>query len=75
MDRESCHTCEVLKELYRLKMNHFLVAAKSRNVSNRPRTAASDDEVNRLKEEALRTLRVLMQHLKSCYGLAHDLAA
>lgn len=75
MDRESCHTCEVLKELYRLKMNHFLIAAKSRTLSNKARLAASDDEADRLKEEALRTLRVLMQHLKSCYGLAHDLAA
>lgn len=75
MDRESCPTCEVLKELYRLKMNHFLVAVRSRNLCNKPRRPVSDEEVDRLKEEALRTLRVLMQHLKSCYGLTQDLAA
>ena len=75
MDRECCQTCEVLKELYRLKINHFLIALKSRDPWNHVPPPASDEDLNRLKEEALGTLRALMQHLKSCYELTRDKAA
>jgi hypothetical protein len=34
-----------------------------------------ENELQELKEESLSALRALLQHVKACYGLAHDEAA
>lgn len=75
MVRRYCQTCEVLKELYRLKTSHFLMAAKSRGSFSKSRRPAREEDLNRLKEEALCTLRELIRHRTSCYGLTSDQAA
>lgn len=68
-----CHECEVLKDFYWLKVNQFLQATRSR--SGHPLSgvlAASEDEIQILKEEALQALSALISHWKACYGLSDD---
>ena len=73
--REPCRTCEALKELYWLKLNRFLLAARSNSSWPPRRRRVRDEEVEALKEESLAALRDLMRHAKVCYGLVHDEAA
>ena len=75
MGREYCRTCEALKELYWLKVNQFLLAARS-NAAWPPRhRRMGDEELLAMKEESLAALRELMRHAKVCHGLAHEEAA
>jgi hypothetical protein len=73
--RESCQTCESLKEFYWLKLNQFLMAARSSSARPRLRPVADEEELLTLKDESLDALRHLMRHAKACYGLATDEAA
>jgi hypothetical protein len=75
MGREYCRTCEALKELYRLKLSQFLLAARSNSAEPPHRRHLGDEELLVLKDEALAALRELMRHAKICYGLAHNEAA
>jgi hypothetical protein len=73
--RVNCSTCESLKEFYWLKLNQFLLAARSRSTWPSARHVAGDDELQQLKDESLDALRQLMRHAKACYGLVADEAA
>jgi hypothetical protein len=75
MGREYCRTCEALKEFYWLKMNQFLLAARSNAAWPPRRRRMGDEELLAMKEESLAALRELMRHAKVCYGLAHEEAA
>jgi hypothetical protein len=75
MGREYCRTCEALKEFYWLKLNQFLLAARSNSAWLPRRHRARDEEAQALKEESLMALRELMRHAKVCYGLVHEEAA
>ncbi len=75
MGREYCETCESLKEFYWLKMNQFLLAARSASAWPTAGYEAADERVQQLKDESLQALRELMRHAKACYGLATDEAA
>ena len=73
--REYCSTCDQLKELYWLKLNQFMLAARSVSAWPPPYHVAGDEELQVLKEESLDALRALMRHAKACYGLTNDEAA
>lgn len=75
MGRDSCRTCELLKEFYRLKLNQFLLAARSNSAWQHRGRTAHDDEIEALKQESLEALSALMRHAKACYGLVSDEAA
>jgi len=75
MGREYCRTCEALKEFYWLKLNRFLLAARSSSGWGQRRYRVGDDELQAIKDESLVALRELMRHAKACYGLARDEAA
>ena len=75
MGREFCHTCESLKEFYWLKLNQFLLAARSNSAWPSARHVVAEEELVALKDESLDALRELMRHAKVCYGLAQDEAA
>lgn len=72
-----CDECEVLKEYYWLKVNNFLVAVQSlNNPSLLSGIPATPEEIEVLKNEALRALREMIAHWKDCYGLPQqDMAA
>lgn len=73
MGQEYCYECDVLKELYWLKVNRFLVAVKSIPVSPfEEGERVSDEEIQALKEESLRALTTLIAHWKACYGMIED---
>ena len=74
MGREHCHTCELLKQYYRLKLNQFLLAARS-STGFYHGDDTQEDELGRLKDESLEALTELMRHAKLCYGLVTDEAA
>jgi hypothetical protein len=73
--RGYCRTCEAHKEFYWLKLNQFLLAARSNSSWPRRRYRAGDEELQILKDESLAALRELMRHAKVCYGLVRDEAA
>jgi hypothetical protein len=75
MGRRYCRTCEALKELYWLKLNQFLLAARGNPSRGRVRYRVEDDDLQTMKEESLVALRELMRHAKACYGLAQEQAA
>jgi hypothetical protein len=70
--REYCQTCESLKELYRLKLNQFLLAARSVSAWPNHGRTAREEELQALKDESLEALRRLLQHMKICYGVLYD---
>lgn len=71
----NCHTCEVLKELYWLKLNHFLLAMRSASSGRGRGEALREEELVRMKDETLAALTTLVRHAKACCGLAQDEAA
>lgn len=71
MGREYCETCETLKELYRLKLNQFLLAARSASATP-PGPRVGEDELLVLKDETLAALRGFLQHANACFGLAQQ---
>jgi hypothetical protein len=71
----SCYECEVLKELYWLKVNQFLLATRSLGGPRLHGRRAREDEVWALKDEALGALSALISHWKRCYGLSEERAA
>lgn len=73
--RHSCYECEVLKELYWLKVNQFLLALQSRSAHRAPARRTSEEDVRVLKDEAMGALSALIRHWKVCYGMAEDRAA
>lgn len=75
MGRDSCRTCELLKEFYRLKLNQFVLAARSASAWQHHGRAAHDDDIQVLKQESLEALSALIRHAKACYGLVSDEAA
>ncbi len=75
MGREYCRTCEALKEFYWLKLNRFVLAARSSSAWGPRRYRMGDDELQAIKDESLVALRELMRHAKACYGLVRDEAA
>jgi len=75
VERDPCRTCELLKELYQLKLNQFMLAARSAPAWPRPGHPAGDDATQVLKDEALEALSELMRHAKVCYGLVEDKVA
>ena len=75
MGQDPCQTCESLKELYRLKLNHSLLAARSSSSWSRNGFAGWDNDVLVLKEEALGALRTLMRHATECQGINRKEAA
>jgi hypothetical protein len=72
--RQSCRTCELLKEFYRLKLDQFLYAARSPSAWHRHGHLVREDEAHVLKQESLDALTALMRHAKICYGLENELA-
>ena len=68
MDRQQCHTCEMLKEYYALKFNQFVLAGRFNSTSHVGQ-GAEEEELISLKDEALEALTALMRHAKVCYGL------
>jgi hypothetical protein len=68
MDRQQCHTCEMLKEYYALKFNQFVRAGRFSSAPT-PGQGAQEEELVTLKDEALEALTALMRHAKLCYGL------
>jgi hypothetical protein len=65
-----------LKEFYWLKLNQFLLAARSASASlSRIENLPGEDQVEKSKEDALEALNALLHHAKACYGLANDEAA
>lgn len=73
MSRGQCETCAALKQYYRLKLNQFLLAARSG--SGWQGQTPAEEELARLKDESLQAMTELMRHAKACYGLATDEAA
>ncbi len=71
----SCYECEVLKEFYWLKVNQFLLAARSINGPRLHGRHVTEDEVRALKDEAIGALSALIGHWKGCYGLSEERAA
>lgn len=72
----SCSECELLKQFYWLKVNQFLLAARSLSAPRlHGRRDASNEELQALKDEAMGALSALISHWKTCYGLADDQAA
>lgn len=66
----SCYECEVLKEFYWLKVNQFLLASRSLSAPRLSgRRAATEEELQTLKDEAMGALSALISHWKTCYGL------
>jgi hypothetical protein len=57
--------------LYRLKLNDFLVAARSLNAGSRNGLAGWDKGVLELKDEALVALRSLIRHAAECHVMNH----
>jgi hypothetical protein len=68
MDRQQCHTCEMLKEYYALKFNQFVLAGRFNSLSPHGQ-GAEEEQLLTLKDEALEALTALMRHAKVCYGL------
>ena len=75
MGRRYCRRCEALKEFYWLKVNQFLLAARSNTAWPHRRRRLDDHELQALKDESLAAFRELMRHAKVCYGLVQDEAA
>jgi hypothetical protein len=73
--RAYCSTCEALKEFYWLKLNRFLLAARSASAWGAHRYRTDEDALQVSKEESLAALRTLIRHATACYGLAEDEAA
>ena len=72
MGRTTCRTCELLKEFYRLKLNQFLLAARSTSAWHWHGHSVQEDEVQALKQESLEALTALIRHAKECYGLVEE---
>ncbi len=68
MDRQQCHTCEMLKEYYALKFNQFVQAGRFGSAPPLGQ-GTEEEQLVTLKDEALEALSVLMRHAKACYGL------
>ena len=75
MARDRCRTCELLKELYRLKLNQFQLAARSASAWSKNGLAVREDAAQVMKRESLDALSALIQHANACYGLVADKAA
>jgi hypothetical protein len=68
MNRQQCHTCEMLKEYYALKFNQFVLAGRFGSAPPLGQ-GAEEEQLVTLKDEALEALTALMRHAKVCYGL------
>jgi hypothetical protein len=68
----NCHTCEVLRELYWLKLSQFILSMRS---SRTRQAQVREEDLIVLKDETLSALRTLLRHAKCCYGLVQDEAA
>lgn len=72
MNREQCHTCEMLKQYYSLKFNQFVLAGRSGSTLPGNGQGDPEEQLAQLKDEALDALTVLMRHAKVCYGLVSE---
>jgi hypothetical protein len=66
MEREYCQTCSMLHDFYQIKLNSFLLAARSSSSWSRDSLVGWDPGVLERKEEALVALRCLMRHTGKC---------
>lgn len=72
MNRCDCRDCEILKDYYWLKVNRFLLTLRSFSWPSGAGYCSPDEEIREAKQEALRALRALISHLKSCYALDRE---
>lgn len=66
MGRCSCHECGVFEEYYRLKLNVYLLGAKTARPSRQADLIWVRRHLERLHGEALEALRALLSHWKAC---------
>lgn len=75
MTRHSCHTCEVLKEIYWLKASRFVVAVRSASHAQACGRSSLEQDVQTLNDDAMNALRTLLRHVNTCYGFTLEKAA
>lgn len=68
-----CHTCDVLKEIYWLRVTRFILAGRSTRAS--AGRGFSELEVQALKDQSIDALRTLLRHRNSCHDLTVENAA
>ena len=66
MEREYCQTCSMLEDFYRIKLNRFLLAARSSSTWSRKDLEGWDRDVVELKQEVLIAGRCWVQHSRRC---------
>ena len=71
MKREYCHTCVMLEDFYRIKLDRFLLAARTSTTWSQTDLLHWDREVLDLKQESLQALRCLQRHVTGCQRVTY----
>ena len=66
MGRDNCHTCLVLEEYYRLKVNDYVLAAVAAPWSPLIGPVPVSDESCRARSLTFEAAQALLKHWKSC---------
>jgi hypothetical protein len=64
--RDNCHTCLLLEEYYRLKVNDYVLAAAAAPWSPLIGPVPISDDLSRARSLTLEAAHALLKHWKTC---------